>query len=674
VDKGRFASVVLLGLVVLFGNHVLYQNLEGARLDLTADDLYSLTEGSREILERMQSEGVKPIEIELYFSETVGKTLPKFIKNFIVYESYLRSLLREYERASAGKIRLRFVDPLPDSDEAEDALAFGLDGKPVNQEGDPFFFGLVLQTRTGSREVIDFLWPDRQESIEYEISKRIYSLLWPSGKTIGVLSSLEVFGSADNPYLAQMLAAQGRPPREKWIALQLLEESYGVRRLDPEMDHISPDEYDLVLAVHPKSLSEKSLWALDEWVVRGGNLLVFLDPYALEDRPPQNPQQPWQALQYQPSSGLEPLLSAWGLEMPENRFAADFDLAVRRPLMQRGPAESLVVDLLIDERKREETLATSHPLFQGLAELRLLLAGSLKKSESATAELTPLISTTAGGNVLTIEPGFGGGAELAYTDLNQPARLRDRLAPGSEPVVIAYQISGRLGSAFPEGADFPATTPETPPGLPPGLQLPPPEDSEMVRKEPVPEEERGESSVLVFADVDLISDQVAFERNILGLVLTANDNHKLLLNAVDYLLGAESLMSVRAKRSIRRPFTLFDDIEAASEKETLERERDLRGEIEAAEEQLREKQSEISGRNAALFQKRIQDEVDRLNEKVRSANRELREIRQARRQALAREESKVRLAVLGWMPTVVFVAGIALAVRRRVRHGQARRS
>jgi ABC-type uncharacterized transport system involved in gliding motility auxiliary subunit len=622
VDKGRFTSVVLLGLAVLFGNHVLYQNLEGARLDLSADDLYSLTAGSRAILERMQSEGVKPIEIELYFSETVGKTLPKFIKNFIVYERYLRSLLREYERASAGKIRLRFIDPLPDSDEAEDALTFGLDGKAVNQEGDLFFFGLVLQTRTGSRDVIEFLWPDRQESIEYEISKRIHSLLWPSGKTIGVLSSLEVF----------------------------------------------------VLAIHPKSLSEKSLWALDEWVVRGGNLLVFLDPYALEDRPPQNPQQPWQALQYQPSSGLEPLLAAWGLEMPENRFAADFDLAVRRPLVQRGPAESLVVDLLIDERTRPETLATSHPLFQGLTELRLLLAGSLESSESATAELTPLISTTAGGNVLTIEPGFGGGADLAYTDLSQPARLRDRLAPGSEPVVIAYQISGRLDSAFPQGADFPATTPETPPGLPPGVQLPPPEDSEMVHKVPVPEEERGESSVLVFADVDLISDQVAFERNILGLVLTANDNHKLFLNAVDYLLGAESLMSVRAKRSIRRPFTLFDDIEAASERETLERERNLRAEIEAAEEELRDKQSEISGRNAALFQKRIQDEVDRLNDKVRASNRELREIRQARRQALTREESRVRFAVLGWMPTVVLAAGIALAVRRRVKHRQVRGS
>ncbi len=114
---------------------------------------------------------------------------------------------------------------MTDSDEAEDALDFGLDGKAVNQEGDLFFFGLVFQTQTGSRDVIEFLWPNQQETIEYEISKKIHSLLWPSGKTIGILSSLEVFGGADNPYLAQMLAAQGRTPREKWIARLMLANS-----------------------------------------------------------------------------------------------------------------------------------------------------------------------------------------------------------------------------------------------------------------------------------------------------------------------------------------------------------------------------------------------------------------------------------------------------------------
>ena len=669
--KRRPLTIVLIALAVVFANHITFEQLEGARLDLTQDRLYSLTDGTRQIIDRMQGEGVKPIDIALYFSETTGKTLPRFIKNFISYDRYLRSLLKEYERAAEGKIRLRFIDPITDSDEAQDATDFGLDGKLINQEGDLFFFGLVFQTQTGSRDVIEFLWPDRQETIEYEISKKIYSLLWPSGKTIGVLSGLEVFGGADNPYLAQMLAAQGRQPPEKWLAVQVLEETYNVRRIDPDAEQIPSDEFDLVVVIHPKGLSGKVLWALDEWVVRGGNTLIFQDPYALEDQPPQDPQQPWAALQYQPASNLEELLTAWGLEMPANEFAADLDLAVRRSVNPRAPAELVVVDLAIDDSSRGQTLAAGHPILDGLADLRFFLAGALRPGAEMEIEVTPLVTTTEGGNTLTIEPGFGGDGKLAYTDLNQPVKLLDQFVPGSEPVVIGYQLSGRFPSAYPAGADYPSKEAETPPGLPPGVKLPPPEDAEMIHQEPVPEEERGEATVLLFSDVDVISDQFAFQRNFLGIILASNDNHKLLLNAVDYLLGAQELMDVRAKHAIRRPFTRFDEIEAAAEQQTLERERQLRAEVEAAEEELRAKRQELSGQEAALFQKKVQDEVDRLNDRINESNRELREIRKGRREALEREESKVRFAVLGWMPTLVLAVGIGLAIRRRRMHQQA---
>jgi ABC-type uncharacterized transport system involved in gliding motility auxiliary subunit len=671
MGKSRLFTIFLIGLVVLFANYVSYERLEGARVDLTQDNLYSLTDGTMQIIDRMNAEGVKPIEIELYFSETSGKTLPRFIKDFISYDRYLRSLLKEYERAAKGRIRLRFIDPVTDSDEAQDALDFGLDGKPINQEGDLFFFGLVFQTQTGSRDVIEFLWPDRQETVEYEISKTIYSLLWPSGKTIGVLSSLEVFGSADNPYLAQMLAAQGRQPTEKWISLRLMEESYEIRSLDAEIETISPEEIDLVVVIHPKGLSDKALWALDEWIVRGGNTLVFLDPYALDDRAPQNPQQPWAALQYQPASTLEPLMGAWGLEMPDRAFAADEQLAIRRSVNPRAAAEPVIIDLVIDSQTRDQTMNITHPIFEGLQNLRFFLAGSLVPDADIALDVVRLVATTETGNTLIIEPGFGGDGKLAYTDLNTPIRLRDQFSPGTEPVTLGYQITGRFPSAYPAGTDYPAETPETPPGLPPGVKMPPPEDAEMIHQDPVPEEERADSTVIVFTDVDLISNQVAFQQNFLGLTLASNDNHKLLLNSIDYLLGAQELMNVRAKHEIRRPFTLFDEIEAEAEQQTLDRERQLRADIEEAETELQTKRQELAGQDAALFQKKLQDEVDRLNETVREANRELREIRKERREALARQEQKVRRSVMGWMPTLVLAIGIALAVRRSRKHKEA---
>ena len=694
--KPRTLTVVLLTVITVLSIHLLHRVLEGTRVDVTSQSIYSLSEGTRRILDRMNEEGTQPIEITLYFSETTGKTLPRFIKDFITYERYLRHLLRSYERTAEGKIAVSFIDPLTDSDEAVEATQDGLEGRAVNEHGDQFFFGLTVETQTGSKDSIPFLWPEEQESIEYEISKRLTSLLWPGSKRIGVLAGLEVFGTADNPYLTQMLAAQGRQPTEKWISVRLLEESYQVSSLGADVEEVSHDDYDLVIVIHPKLLGGRALWALDEWVVTGGKTLVFLDPYSIADTAPQDPQQPWAALQYEPASNLEPLLAAWGLEMPPRTFAADLDLAMRRPVARGGASESVVVDLLLDGDGWAGSNRLS-PVIQGLGDVRLFMPGVLR--ETGTTALadptneaaaddevqapqdadgvtrTPLIATTSGGSALRIEPGFGSGtgSGLYYTDLNDADKLRDALAPGTEPVVVAYQLDGRLPSAYPDGVEFPSTEPERPPGLPPNVDLPLPEDAEMIQKSAVPEDQRAESTVLVYADVDLISDALGFRRNILGIVQAANDNHKLFLNSVDHLLGSRDLMNVRTARRLDRPFALFDQIEADAEKETLERERQIREEIERFQEELRSKQGEITERNAALFQRRLQDEVDSLNERIQEGNRELRDIRVQRRAALEDEENAVRFAVLGWMPTLVLILGLGIYIQRQRQEMQAKR-
>ena len=235
----RVATITLVALITVFSIHLFDRWLRDARVDLTQDDLYSLSTGSKSILERMSEEGVEPVDITLYFSETSGKTLPRFIKDFISYERYLRSLLRQYERRSNGKVTVDFIDPVTDSDEAQEAADAGLDGKLINEEGDRFYFGLTFETQTGSRETLEFLWPQEQENIEYEISKTLTNLLWPTRQRVGVLSSLEVFGSADDPYLAQMMAAQGRQPTQEWVSVQLLRETYDVTKVPADTEEIS---------------------------------------------------------------------------------------------------------------------------------------------------------------------------------------------------------------------------------------------------------------------------------------------------------------------------------------------------------------------------------------------------------------------------------------------------
>ena len=675
IANSRITTLVLVALVTVFGIHVVSRGAEDLRLDLTQDNLYSLSDGTVEILEQMQQEGIQPVEMKLYFSETTGKTLPRFIKDFITYERYLRALLEEYELASKGKVRVSFIDPLPDSDDAQDATDYGLDGKPINQHGDLFFFGLVIQTQTGSKDVIEFLWPNQQETVEYEISKTLSTLLWPSKKRIGVLSSLEVVSEASNPYMAQILAAQGKNPGETWVALQLLEETYEVEKIDADTDEIPRDSVDLLVVIHPKNLNDRALWAIDEWVARGGNTLLFLDPYTLTDQPPQNPQQPWAAYQYDASSNLERLMTRWGLERVPDVVAADFDLAVKRPASRLGASERMLVDLLIDDSVRNETLASDHPIFQGLTDLRFFLAGSLAKTGEDTpegVELTPLVTTTSKGNTLTVKPGFPGDEDLVFLDLNNPAKIQDRFEPGDEPVVLAWQVQGQLPLLFPDGASIPGPTPPPPPGLPPGIDLPPQVSDEVVSKAAVPAEERAEATVMVFADVDLISDAVAFQSTPFG-VIASNDNHKVLLNAVDFLFGSSSLMKVRARQRIERPFTLFDEIEQQADEQTLERERELREEIALFEDELRQKETSANS-NEALFQKQLQDEIDELNDRISEANRELREIRKEKRAALENEEAKVWWTTLGLTPSLVLILGATLFVRRRNRDNQARRN
>ncbi len=686
--RSRTTTIVLVALAVIFGLHVFTRVAEDVRADFTADNLFSLSEGTDDILTKLKQEGVQPLDVTLYFSETTGKTLPKFIKDFITYNRYLRALLKEYALASGGKIEVSFVDPVPDSDEAQDAADYGLDGKPINQHGDLFYFGLVIQTRTGSKDVIDFLWPAEQEAVEYEITKRIHRLIWPTKKRVGVLSSLEVMSDSSNPYMAQILAAQGKQPKESWLAMKLLEESFEVSKIETTTDHIAHGDYDLVVIVHPKDLPARALWALDEWVATGGNLLVFVDPYALDDAPPQDPQQPWLAMQYKPASNLDPLLAAWGIERVEDRIAADFDLAVSRATSRLGGAERQLYDLSFDARSLAETTAEGHPIVQGLADLRFFIAGSLATIDSggddaaagddAEASIedgitrVPLITTTAKGNTIEVVAGFGGDGALVFNDLSDVGKVQDRFREGTKPVVLAYLLQGQLPSAYPEGTRIPAGAPPAPPpGLPPGVQMPPQDSGEMVEKAPVAEDQRQPASVVVVADVDFIGDRVAFQSSLFG-VQAANDNHKVLLNAADYLLGSQELMKVRAKKTIRRPFTRFDDIEAAADRETLERERELRAEIERFEGELQEKNSSLGSGNAALFQKQVQDEVDQLNERIRGKERELRDIRLAKRESLEGEEARVRFATLWLMPSLVLAFGLALFVRRKNRDAQAR--
>jgi ABC-type uncharacterized transport system involved in gliding motility auxiliary subunit len=285
------------------------------------------------------------------------------------------------------------------------------------------------------------------------------------------------------------------------------------------------------------------------------------------------------------------------------------------------------------------------------------MAGVLEKREEAKAEITPLIKTTPQGDELKVKPGFGEGKELAYTDLNSPTKFLDRYSPTGEKI-LSFMIHGQMDSVYPEGTSFPKETPQAPPGMPPGFKMPVPEDAEMITKEAIPAERFQETRIIVFSDVDFISDPIAFQQSLFG-VQAVNDNHKILLNCADYLLGSEELMAVRAKQSIRRPFEVFDQIEAEADRRTREHERNIRNEIERFQAEVREKQQGMNQKDAVLFEKKLADEVANLNEQIRSREKELREIKKQKRATLESRESFVSFTIVGLMPLLICIFGLA---------------
>ena len=662
MNLNKLWTILLIFAITLLAIHLLYNNTSSARLDLTQEGLYTLTSGTKEILEKMDDEGVKPIEMRLYFSETSGKTLPSFINNFITHRDYVANLLREYERRSAGKIEVEVIDPKTDSDDADDAADFGLDGKPINEQGDLFYFGLAMITQTGSRDKIEFLWPEEREKLEYEISKKLYGLLWPERKKIGVISSLDPLPD-NNPYMMQMMQMQGKQPSEPWTIMQLMQETYDVEMIS-DASSIDREDVDLLIVIHPKNLPDKTLFAIDEWVVRGGDTIVFMDAYAIEDEPVTTQQNQFAMLQQRRAANMDKLLNNWGLRMPQDAFAADFEMGMKQQAQRGAPTETNVTYLGIDARNAERTLNTDSPFLQGLADIRFYMSGVLEIDQDPPVEITPLITTTDAGSTLKIVPGFGGGDELSYADMmGSVSKLLDAYSPSGQQI-LAAQLTGRFPSAFPEGGTFPAETPQTPPGMPPGFQMPVPEDAEMITLEAVPEEEKQDGRVLVFADVDFISNMLAFQQSFFGTV-AVGDNHKVLMNAVDYMLGARELMKVRSKKNIQRPFVVFDRIEREADEKVLEEERAIRQRVEDFREQLREKQSGMTSEGATILEKRLRDEIEQLNENIRENERELREIRKQKRAALEGIQTTVWILIVGLMPILVCVAGIVVLVKRR---------
>ena len=664
----RTILAVLCILVITVCAMLLFQKLVGrARVDLTDHGLYTLSEGTRNILSKLN----QPVRLKLYYARAAAMKGPEQIRYYNNYYLYVRDLLEEYVNLSHGSLTLSVIDPRRFSDEEEDAIRHGVKRFPLSEDED-FFFGLVAGTELGKEKVIPFFEPARQEFVEYDISKIISSVTRREKTKIGVISPLPVLGSGVSPYMMQMMRMQGRTPEKSWAIMASLRDEYEV--VPVQGTGPIPDDIDFLMLIHPKEMPPKARFAIDQYVMKGGKLIVFVDPHCLSDQPPRDPRNPYAAMNHRASSELNVLLRKWGVEMDPELIAADRALAIKASVRRNQPPAPILTYLALNETcvSRDEVMTAR------LHSLRMLFAGVLTPVEGAGTTVTPLLTTTRTGNTWHPSSPF----ELQMID---PEAIRRAVSDGTEPLMLACRITGNLKTNFPDGPppdeksdkeekakadakkeDVKKQGDETVGGKDEdaGAEKDKAEEPRVIR------EASPDAVVLVFADVDMISDMLAYQETFFGTAQTG-DNASLVFNALEFLSGSGDLIAIRSRGLFSRPFHVVDEIEARAEAETA-------SEVEAVNKKIadyRKKLDELHGsaadeKDAKLVRSKALAERVKVQEEIRKARKELRRLNAGKREKIEALKASLQTHNMVWAPAVVLLIAIMLA---GIRHVKAKR-
>jgi ABC-2 type transport system permease protein len=631
--------------VIIFSAISISQNIgKSWKVDITEQKLYTLSNGTKAILAKLN----QPIKAKLYYAKTAALKGPDQIKYFNNYYEFVKALLEEYVAVSKGKFELEVIDPRPFSEDEVEALRYGLKRFPITQE-ENFFFGLVLQTQFGVEKAIPFFSPDRENFIEYDISYLIDTAINRQKRKIGVLSSIGVMGDDVSGYMAEMMMRQGQQPKGPWTIIEQLRKQYEVESVPTDVNDIN--DVDILMVVHPKDLPEKTLFAIDQFVLKGGRMIVFVDPHCFSDQPDQRMRQ--MGMQVSGSSELNRLLKTWGIEMPVNTFAGDRALAEEANLGSARP-EKIIGYLRLEPEGNcfnKDNVITAQ-----LNQVMFLFSGVLKviadPNEASEITRTPLIMTTNRGNSFSISN--------AYELMMPPSNLMKKFIEGNKPVVMSYLITGKLKSSFPDGIEIEVEDKSS-------GDLKDPNEVKKIKKQIKGlQEAQQDCAVVVFADVDFISDQIAYRNAFFGKMVVG-DNSALVLNAIDDLSGSGDLVSIRSRGNFKRPFVVVDEIERQADEDTQEEVNKINAQIAGFQSELQSILASAKQGQEGVIGNSILEKQRELVLKQREAEQQLNEVKLIRRERIEHLGNLLRGFNMLMAPAVILVIAIVLGVRRSVR-------
>ncbi|MDA1369266.1 MAG: GldG family protein [Proteobacteria bacterium] len=652
--KSVFSSIGLIGIAVAMVVSVaVISMLPSLRIDLTEDRLYSLSDGTRNIVSNLQ----QSLELMFFYSESATEDIPQIRS----YGTRVQELLREIVIASNGGLRFSVIDPEPFSEDEDLATQFGIQAVPVTQGGEQVYFGLVVtqdndEVPIGLRasETLPLIRPDQEEFLEYEFMKLINTVNNPDLPVVGLLTGLDIDGGF-NPSLGQ-----ATPP---WMIMEYIRQLYEVRRVDAASNAID-EEIDILMIVHPQDLSEQMLYAIDQHVMRGGTTMLFLDPNAdsMVTRSPQGSLIPAGM-----SSDLPILLEAWGVDYESDKVLTDNELALRVMMGQnQRPAPHL--GMLGVQRNY---LAQDDIITRRLETINLSSSGAIARAEAATTNFEPLLRSSTDAMLMN--------ASLVE-NVTDPSVLFDEFVSSNQSYVIAARVSGMLDSAFPEGRPVIPVEPveqlATDEAADEAIEEPTVEETEdpAAEAEPVAEHipsTEAVANIVVFADTDFLSDRLWVQvAQFLGRRIPQPfaNNGDLIINSLDNLSGSADLVSIRSRGRYSRPFTRVLDLQREADDRLRTEEAELLDRLAETEASLAELNQTEDGQPLGQITPEIQAEIDRFNQELLDTRRRLRDVQYQLTEDIERLGTNLKAINIALIPvllTLLVLLAHYLRVQRR---------
>jgi ABC-type uncharacterized transport system involved in gliding motility auxiliary subunit len=609
---GAVAALALafIGLTIVFN-----YSLAGWQLDLTQNRLYTVSPGTDRILQSIK----EPIDLYFYYSAKTAESIPQIRP----YGQRVHDFLEELAQRSGGMIHLHVIDPQPFSVDEDRAAQLGVTGSAINDAGTKFYFGLAGTNSTNGQQAIPFFDPSKQSFLEYDVVKLVYQLAHPAKPVVAWLSTLPMTGGYD-PQSGQM--------RQPWTIYSQAAQLFDVHALQPTATSITPDVRVLVL-VDPKNLSPATQYAIDQYALRGGHIVAFVDPMAESDQSAGNPMQSMGADR---ASHMEKLLGAWGVDFNPGEVVADRGHALTVAMREgEPPVEHLGILGLGDHSLSQTDVITS-----GLSNVNVATAGYLTAAKGATVRFEPLIQSSADAEPMPTQ---------RFAMLFNPATLLDGFKPTGTRYTIAARVTGMVKSAFPDGP-------------PKGVTLPAGQRDLKASIKPF--------NLVVFADTDLLSDYLwVREQQLFGQNVSQAwaSNGDLVLNALDNLTGSSDLISVRGRAGFTRPFLRVDALRRTADARFHAQEEQLQQELQQTEQQLTLLQSKRNDKSALILTPAQQQEIEHFEAEKLEIRKQLRAVQAGLVSDIDRLGTQLKVIDIIVMPALLALAALLIAAMRRRR-------